>query len=130
VHSDASGPSKVDTLFNKKRIGTRYAERQGLIGAQPNDRSDARWLTGDGAMERGACGESILGLTGARAAVWRPGGGGKEVAVVALDAGSAWAREEEKESGRRCSGGRWALPFYRGRGGAMVKVEEWPVLMG
>jgi hypothetical protein len=44
---------------------------EGLTGAWPSGRSGARWLTGDGAMERGARGESVSGLTWVRAAVWR-----------------------------------------------------------
>jgi hypothetical protein len=41
-----------------------------LTEAWPSGRFRARWLAGDGTTERGEHGESILGLTGARAAVW------------------------------------------------------------
>jgi hypothetical protein len=91
--------------------GLRPWLAEGLSGAQPSGRSGARWLISDGAMERGACGESVSGLTEARAAVWPPDDGGEEAAVVALDVGSAWVREEEKESRRRCGGGRWGSPL-------------------
>jgi hypothetical protein len=37
-----------------------------LTGARPNGRSGARWLTGDGAMEREDHGESVSGFTEAR----------------------------------------------------------------
>jgi hypothetical protein len=91
--------------------GLHSGRRQGLTGARPNDRSDARCLIGDEAMEKGACGESVSGLTGARVTVWRPGDGGEEAVVVALGVGGAWAREEEKESRRRCGRGRWGSPL-------------------
>jgi hypothetical protein len=61
--------------------------------------------------------ESISGLTGARAVVWRLGDGGGEAALVALGVGGAWAREEEKESERRCGGGRWGSPPFIGAEG-------------
>jgi hypothetical protein len=91
--------------------GLHSGRWQGLIKARPNDRSDARWLTGDGAMEKGARGESVLGLTEVRAAMWRLGDSGEEAAVVALGVGGAWAREEEEESERRCIRGRWGSPL-------------------
>jgi hypothetical protein len=60
-----------------------------LTRARPNGCSRARRLAGDGATERGQPGESISGLTGAWAAVWRPGDSGEEVAVEALSASDA-----------------------------------------
>jgi hypothetical protein len=80
-----------------------------LTEAWPSGRSGARRHTDDGATERGEHEESISGLTGVRAAVWRPGDGGEEAAVVALDGGGARAWREEKESGERCGGGRQGL---------------------
>jgi hypothetical protein len=56
-------------------------------------------------------GESISGLTGAWATVWRPGDSGEETVEEVLGVGSAWARREEKESGERCGGGRWGSLF-------------------
>jgi hypothetical protein len=53
-------------------------------------------------MERGLHGESISGLTGAWAIVWRPSDDGEEAAVVALGGGRACEWREEKESGERC----------------------------
>jgi hypothetical protein len=40
-------------------------------------------------------GESISGLTGARAAVWRPGDDGEEMAEEALNADGTWAQRRE-----------------------------------
>jgi hypothetical protein len=62
-------------------------------------------------MERGESGESISSLTRARAAVWQPGDGGKEVAVVALGADGALAREEENDTGRIRGGGWRSSPL-------------------
>jgi hypothetical protein len=77
----------------------------------------ARWLTGGGATGRGVHGESISGLTGARAAVWRLGNSGEEMEEEALGVGRAWARREEKESGERYGEDRVGhRPFIRGRG--------------
>jgi hypothetical protein len=73
-----------------------------LDGARPSGRSGTRWLAGGGTAGRGVHGESISGLTGARAAVWRPGDGGKETTEEALGAGIAWEWRDEKESGERC----------------------------
>jgi hypothetical protein len=91
--------------------GLHSGRQQGLAGAQHNGRSGARWLTGNGAMEKGARGESVSGLTGARTAVWRPGDSCKEAGAVALGVGGASVWEEEKESGRRCGGGRRGSPL-------------------
>jgi hypothetical protein len=49
--------------------GLRPWPAKGLVDARPRGCSSARWLTGDGEMERGARGESVSSLTGARAAV-------------------------------------------------------------
>jgi hypothetical protein len=76
-----------------------------LVEARLSGRSRARWPAGGGAMERGVHGESISGLTGAQAAVWRPGDSGEETAEEALGVGSARAWREEKESGEMCGGG-------------------------
>jgi hypothetical protein len=59
--------------------------------------------------------ESISGLIGARAAVWRPSDSGEETTEEALGAGGAWVRREE-ESGERCSGGRRGSPFIEAEG--------------
>jgi hypothetical protein len=91
--------------------GLHSGRWQGLTGARPNGHSDARWLIGDGAMEKGARGKSVSSLTGTRAAVWQSDDELEQAAVAALGAGSAWAREEEKESGRRCGEGRWGSPL-------------------
>jgi hypothetical protein len=77
---------------------------KGLAGAQPSGRSGGCQLTDGGTTEKGLHGESISGLTGARAATWRPGDDGEEVA-------GAWARREEKEDGERSGGGRRGSPF-------------------
>jgi hypothetical protein len=90
---------------------TGHGRAKGLTGAHPSNRSEARWLIGGGATERGVYGESISGLTGAWVATWRPGDGGEEVAVEALGASGAWAWREEKKSGERCGGERRASPF-------------------
>jgi hypothetical protein len=90
-----------------------------LDGAWPSGRSVARWLTGGGATGRGVHGESISGLTGARAAVWRSGNSGEEMVEEALSAGRAWAQREEKESRERYGEDRVGHhPFIRGRRGA------------
>jgi hypothetical protein len=82
-----------------------------LNGAWPSSHSGARWPAGGGAIGRGVHGESISGLTGARAAMRRPSDGGEETVEEALGVGGAWARREEKESGERC-GGEWqSSPF-------------------
>jgi hypothetical protein len=82
-----------------------------LDGAWPSGRSEAWCLTGGGTTGRWVHRESILGLTGARAAVWRSGDSGEETVEEALGAGSTWARREEKESGERCDGERRSSPF-------------------
>jgi hypothetical protein len=96
--------------------GLHSGRRQGPIVAQPNDRSGARWLTGDGAVEKGARGEFISGLTGARVAVWR-------LVRAVLDRGN---NRKIVEGGAVDDDG--ALPFYRGRGGGwewhMTVVNE------
>jgi hypothetical protein len=92
-------------------------------GAWPSGHSVARRLAGDGTTGRGVHGESISGLTEARAAMWRTSDGGEEAAVAALGAGGAWTRREEKESGERCGGGLRVLPLYRNRG-ADVNGDE------
>jgi hypothetical protein len=51
-----------------------------LNGARPSGRFGAWLPTGGGTMGRGVRGESISGLTGAWATVWRPGNGGEETA--------------------------------------------------
>jgi hypothetical protein len=101
--------------------GPRTGPRRWLARGQPSSRSGPRWLTGGGATESGVHGESILGLTGARAAVWRSGNGDEETVEEVLSAGGAWAWREEKESGERCSEDRAGHhPFIEGRTG----VEE------
>jgi hypothetical protein len=60
-----------------------------LDRAWPSGRSGARWPAGGGTTRRGVHGESISGLTRARAAARRSGDGGEEMAEEALDAGGA-----------------------------------------
>jgi hypothetical protein len=71
-----------------------------LTRARPSGRSGAWWLIGDGATEREGHEESISGFTEARAAAWRPGNDGEEMAEEVLGAGGAWARREEMRRGR------------------------------
>jgi hypothetical protein len=66
----------------------------------------ARRLIGDGTTEREENKESISGLTGVWAVVWRPGDDGEEVVVEAVGAGSTWAWREENEHVERCGGGQ------------------------
>jgi hypothetical protein len=79
------------------------------------DRSGAWWLTGDGVTEREEHGESISGLTGARAAACQPGDGG----------GAARCRRrlgvERREEGR--GEVRWwtVKPAWRS-----PRFERWP----
>jgi hypothetical protein len=62
--------------------------------------SRARKLTGGGTTDRGEHGEPGSGLTGARAAAWRPGDGGEMAAERMLNNDGAWASEEgESEMG-------------------------------
>jgi hypothetical protein len=77
-------------------------------------------------MERGLHEESISGLTGPRAAAWRPGDNGEEVAVVVLGVGRARAQREEKDSGERCGEDRVRhRPFILGRREAGAETS-WP----
>jgi hypothetical protein len=86
-----------------------------LDGARSCGCSGAQWLTRGGATGRGVHGECILGLTEAQATMWRPGDGGEETTEEALDAGSAWAWREDKESGKRCGEDRAGhRPFIGG----------------
>jgi hypothetical protein len=83
-------------------------------------RSGAPKLTGGGAKEREEHGELGSGLTGARAASWRPGDGDAEPEAAALGGSEAraWRGWE------RCGEVRgWCSPFYRGRGST---GEGWP----
>jgi hypothetical protein len=82
--STARGPRRHRSTVD---LGQRVGDD--LTRARPNGCSRARRLAGDGATERGQPGESISGLTGAWAAVWRPGDSGEEVAVEALSASDA-----------------------------------------
>jgi hypothetical protein len=50
--------------------GPQIGPRWWLTGARPSNCSGPRWLTDGGATERGLHGESISGLTGARAVAW------------------------------------------------------------
>jgi hypothetical protein len=65
-----------------------------LDGARPSGRFGAQWLAGGGATGRGVHDESISGLTGARATVWRPGNDGEETAEEVIGVGSARAWRE------------------------------------
>jgi hypothetical protein len=58
--------------------------------------SGARKLVGGGTTERGEHGELSSGITGARAAAWRPGDGGETVEERKLGNSGAWASEEGK----------------------------------
>jgi hypothetical protein len=84
-----------------------------LDGARPSGRSGARWPARGGATGRGVHVESISGLTGARAAVWRLGDDSEETTEEALGVGSTWAQREE-ESGERCGGGQRRFSLYIG----------------
>jgi hypothetical protein len=94
--------------------GLGHGRLKGLARACPSGPSGVRRLATGGAMERGVHGESISGLTRARAAEWRPGDGGEELVVVAPGGGGARAWREEKESGERCGGVRWGFSIYIG----------------
>jgi hypothetical protein len=62
--------------------------------------SGAWKLTGGGTTERGEHGEPSSGLTGAQAAMWRPGDGGEMTAERKLGNGGAQASKEgESEMG-------------------------------
>jgi hypothetical protein len=52
-----------------------------------------------------------MGLTRARAAVWRPVNGGEEITEEELGAGGAWARRGEKENGESCGGEQQSSPI-------------------
>jgi hypothetical protein len=86
-------------------------------------RSGALKLTSKGAIERGEHGELGSGLTGARAAAWRPGDGGAEPEAAALGESDARAWREMKRGWERCGEVRgWCSPFIgvggaQGRGG-------------
>jgi hypothetical protein len=56
----------------------RQRARRRAHWSMASERSGARKLTGGGATERGKRGELGSGLTGARAALRRPGDGGAE----------------------------------------------------
>jgi hypothetical protein len=106
VHGSVDHARVANPQFHR---GLHSGRWQGLTEAWPSGRSNAWWLTGDGAMEKGARGQSVSGLTGVRAAVWQLGdNGGKEAAVAVLGAGGAWVWEEAAMEDDR------ALPFYRG----------------
>jgi hypothetical protein len=91
-----NGKITMDSLHHLWTTGTpihgglAMAGRRGLTGAQPSGRSGAQWLTEGGATGRGVHGESTSGLTGARAAVWRPIDGGEEMVEEALGLGGDW----------------------------------------
>jgi hypothetical protein len=75
-------------------------------------RSGAPKLTGGGATEREEHGELGYGLTGARAAAWRPGDGGAEPEAAALDERETRAWREAKRGWERCGELRgWCSPF-------------------
>jgi hypothetical protein len=105
------GPWLMDQCREQSTVDLPPWPATELDGARPHGRSRAWWLTGGGATGRGVHEESILGLTGAQAAVWRPGDGGEDMVEEVLGAGGTWAWREEKESGERCGGGRWGCPF-------------------
>jgi hypothetical protein len=52
-----------------------------------------------------------MGLTRARAAVWRPVNDGEEITEEELGAGGAWARRGEKESRESCGGEQQSSPI-------------------
>jgi hypothetical protein len=85
-----------------------------LDRARLSGRSGAWWPAGDGTTRRGVHGETISGLTGARAVARRSGDSGEEMAEETLNVGGAWVRREEKESGRGVVENGGALPLYRG----------------
>jgi hypothetical protein len=81
-------------------------------------------LTGGGAKGREEHGQLGSGLTGARAALWRPGDGGAEPGGGGARSGhcSGVEREEKKRGKVWCYSGV-VLAFYRGLGSA---GEGWP----
>jgi hypothetical protein len=85
-------------------------------------RSGALKLIGGGTIERGEHRELGSGLTGARAAAWRPGDGGVEPEAAALGGSDARAWREEKRGWERCGEVRgWCSPFI-GVGGCLGGV--------
>jgi hypothetical protein len=79
-----------------------------LDGARSSGRSWPRWPTGGGATGRGVHGESILGLTGARATAVKKWWRRRSVRVV-LERG-----EKRRRVGRGAVENGGALPLYRG----------------
>jgi hypothetical protein len=75
-------------------------------------RSGAPKLTGGGATEREEHGQLGSGLTGARAAAWRPGDGGAEPEAAVLGEREAREWREAKRGWERCGQLRgWCSPF-------------------
>jgi hypothetical protein len=71
TQSIAHGP-RLQTVHRGPRIVPWRGARRSLTSGP----SGAREFTGEGATERGEHGESVSGLTRARAAVWQPDNGG------------------------------------------------------
>jgi hypothetical protein len=57
--------------------------------SKASGRFGAREIADGGAKERGECGEPIMGLTAARAVVWRPGDGDEVVVTMEHCGGGA-----------------------------------------
>jgi hypothetical protein len=80
-------------------------------------RSGAPKLIGGGAKEREEHGELSSGLTGARAAAWRPGESGAEPEAAALGGSEARVWREAKRGWERCGDVRGCFsPFIVVRG--------------
>jgi hypothetical protein len=79
-----------------------------LDGARSSGRSWARWPAGGGATGRGVHGESISGLTGARATTVKKWWRRRSVRAV-LERG-----EKRRRVGRGAVENGGALPLYRG----------------
>jgi hypothetical protein len=65
------------STMDRQWHGPKAPECGGAHWSMASGRSGARKLAGRGTTERGEHGELGSGLTGARAAVWRPGNGGE-----------------------------------------------------
>jgi hypothetical protein len=72
--------------------GAHWRARRSLASSH----SGAQKLAGGGTTERGEHGEPSSGLTGAQAAVWRPGNGGEMATKRKLSNGGSRALEEGK----------------------------------
>jgi hypothetical protein len=116
---------RARSTVDRQRRGPRVPERgSALIGVWPPAAPVHQSSPTGGAKEREEHGELGSGLTGARAAMWRPGDGDAEPEAAALGGSEARVWREAKRGWERCGEVRgWCSPFYRGRGSA---GEGWP----